>query len=302
MTRNSKIPWTDHTFNPWWGCAKVSPGCKNCYAAAFDHRLGGEHWGVDAPRKFQSDKYWDAPLRWNEAAVKAGKRPRVFCGSMCDVFEMHSGPIMVQLYEARQRLWRLIERTPHLDWLLLTKRPENSDLVPADWSLTILRPRNVWLGVTAENQEHADTRIPRLLASSWPAKRFVSYEPAIGPVDFDPPYCQYGCCERYGRDVALGTDGATPFCGHCESEMGFGAWLDPLNGGIDWVIAGAESGHGARPMNEDWIRAVRDQCERAYVPFMYKQKIEDGKKVELPLLDGAQWAQFPVASEVFANV
>ena len=256
----SKIEWTHFTFNPWWGCTKVSAGCKNCYAETVDARFKGHHWGDYASRRMFGDKHWNRPLAWNRKAEKDGVRYRVFCASMADVFEIH--PVEAEnakLTEARWRLWKLIEATPHLDWLLLTKRPENHELVPANWLMELRRPKNIWLGTTAENQEQADLRIPHLLDARWPAIRFVSYEPALEEVDFD-------------------------------------AWLDPLNGGIDWVIAGAESGPGARPMDERWVRSVRDQCAEVGVPFFYKQRLEGGRKVSLPLLDGVQHANFPFRS------
>ena len=294
MSEESKIEWTHYTFNPWWGCTKVSDGCKNCYAKSIDDRFKGGNWVPKGNRKFLGDKHWDAPLRWNRKADENGVRLRVFCASMADVFEEHPIPeVDAKLNDARYRLWKLIEATPSLDWLLLTKRPENHNMVPLAWQTGSRRPKNVWLGATAENQEQADLRIPHLINAPWPAVRFVSYEPALEEVDFDPPHCQYGCNERYGRDAQFGSDGATLFCGHCESEMGFGAWLDPLNGGIDWLIAGAESGNNARPMDEKWVRLVRDRCNSAGVPFFYKQKIVGRKKISLPLLDGVQHVEFP---------
>lgn len=290
----TKIEWAHYTFNPWWGCTKVSPGCTNCYAETLDARFKGDHWGPKAGRRFFGEKHWNNPLRWNRKAEKEGVRRRVFCASMADVFEEHgNSETNSMMGEARSQLWKLIENTPHLDWMLLTKRPENHDLVPLAWQTGSRRPNNIWLGTTAENQEQADERIPHLINAPWPAVRFVSYEPAIEGVDFDPPHCQFGCNERYGRSVHISE--FTLFCNHCESEMGFGAWLDPLNGGIDWLIAGAESGPGARAMDERWIREVRDQCKEGNVPFFYKQRIERGRKVSLPELDGQVHAEFPVS-------
>lgn len=174
MAKNSRIEWTTHTFNPWWGCVKVSQACKHCYAESWAKRVGQNVWGPKADRRFFGDKHWSEPLRWNADAAKTGERPRVFCASMADVFEDRR-----DLDEARQRLWGLIEATPNLDWLLLTKRPEViADLAPwgAEW------PDNVWLGTTVETQEWADKRLPILTAI--PAKvRFISAEPLLGPVD-----------------------------------------------------------------------------------------------------------------------
>ena len=126
MGAESKIEWTDHTFNPWWGCEKVSPGCAHCYADAFAKRLGHgttrpKLWGPGSERKVASEAMWREPIKWNRSAEKAGKRARVFCASMADVFEDRP-----DLLVPRARLFRLVAATPHLDWLLLTKRPENA--------------------------------------------------------------------------------------------------------------------------------------------------------------------------------
>src|SRR5437764_7892645 len=128
MAKNSHIEWTHHTFNPWWGCAKVSPACKHCYAELWAKRMGQRIWGGDAPRRFFGDAHWNEPLEWNDEAQDANERMRVFCASMADVFERRS-----ELDQWRERLWLLIECTPWLDWLLLTKRPQNiSAMVPWD--------------------------------------------------------------------------------------------------------------------------------------------------------------------------
>lgn len=172
MGKDTAIAWTDHTFNPWWGCAKVSEGCSRCYAESFDKRVGGAHWGVSAPRRFFGVKHWAEPLRWHVEAVREGRRARVFCASMADVFEDRP-----DLDHERTRLWSLIRDTPGLDWLLLTKRPENiARLLPALWGEGW---PNVWLGTTVE---HADT-MGRLdhLRDVPAAVRFVSAEPLIGP-------------------------------------------------------------------------------------------------------------------------
>lgn len=177
MAKNSRIEWTTHTFNPWWGCVKVSPACKHCYAESWAKRVGQPVWGKKAPRRFFGDKHWSEPLRWNADAKKADIRPRVFCASMADVFEDRP-----DLDDTRLRLWALIEDTPALDWLVLTKRPENvAGMAPwsADW------PANVWLGTTVETQEYADERLPYL--SRIPAAvRFISAEPLLGPIDIRP--------------------------------------------------------------------------------------------------------------------
>jgi protein gp37 len=171
----SKIEWTDYTFNPWWGCARVSPACRSCYADTLATRYGHDQlWRRKGPRRLMSDTHWKQPLKWNRDAERDGTPKRVFCASMADVFEDHP-----DVAESRQRLWDLINATPWLHWQLLTKRPENvAAMAPwgNDW------PDHVWLGTSVENQRWAETRIPHLLAI--PAKtRFLSCEPLLGPVD-----------------------------------------------------------------------------------------------------------------------
>ena len=129
MAENSGIEWTHHTFNPWIGCTKISPACDNCYAAEWDKRYeGGAHWGPKAPRRRTAEKNWNMPLKWDKAAAKAGVRLRVFCASLADVFDNQVPQ------EWRDDLWALIHATPNLDWLLLTKRPQNIEkMLPRDF-------------------------------------------------------------------------------------------------------------------------------------------------------------------------
>lgn len=178
MGATTGISWADATFNPVWGCAKVSPACDNCYAETFARRLDFKVWGTAAPRREFGDKYWAQPRKWNTAAAAEGVRRRVFCASMADVFDSN-WPEGV-----RDRLWALIRETPHLDWMLLTKRIENAvDMLPPDWEREGFGYPNVWLGVTAENQKLADDRISWL--RTIPATvRFVSCEPALEHIDF----------------------------------------------------------------------------------------------------------------------
>jgi len=176
--KNSKIEWTHHTFNPWWGCVKLSPACKNCYAETWARRVGAPVWGARAPRRFFTDNHWCAPLKWNREAEQDGVRRRVFCASMADVFEDRR-----DLDEWRNRLWRLIEATPQLDWLLLTKRPERVAAL-ANWR-DGLWPGHVWLGTTVETQIWAGKRLPALAAVPA-AVRFVSCEPLLGPLNLTP--------------------------------------------------------------------------------------------------------------------
>lgn len=226
MAKNSQIEWTHHTFNPWWGCAKVSPACENCYAEAWAKRTGSDVWGAKAERRKFGDKHWHDPEIWDDAAARLGVRYRVFCASMADVFENRA-----DLNPERAKLWNLIERTPHLDWLLLTKRPQNiARMVP--WKLKW--PVNVWTGTTVENQKFAELRLPHLLALPS-AVRFLSCEPLLGPIDL------------------------SPWCG-----------VKGLHK-IDWVIAGGESGAKSRPMQPEWARNLRDFCTAKKIAFHFKQ-------------------------------
>lgn len=173
MAENSKIEWTDHTFNPWIGCQKVSPGCDHCYAEAMmDHRLGRVQWGPHGERLRTSVANWRKPLQWAKAAT-GGVRQRVFCASLADWLDNQVPD------QWRWDLAELIQQTPQLDWLLLTKRIETFDK-RAPWSKTAI-PANVWIGMTAEDQDHYDRRWPYLDAVHAPV-RFVSYEPALGPL------------------------------------------------------------------------------------------------------------------------
>lgn len=258
MSYKTFIEWCHHTFNPWWGCVKISQACKRCYAASHAGRFGHKVWGARAPRRLASPKAWKEPLRWDTAARAAGKRERVFCLSMGDVFEDRR-----DLDSARALLWALIAATPNLDWLLLTKRPENiAKLVP--WGATW--PTNVWLGVTAETQENADQRIPLIL--QYPAAvHFVSAEPLLEAISLT----RYLVGERR----------------------------------VGWVIAGGESGPGARPSDPDWFRSLRDECVQHDVPFFFKQwgnhaPAPTGGLVRLRskkdggrALDGCEWNQIP---------
>ena len=261
MSENSKIEWTDHTFNPFIGCTKVSPGCDHCYAEQLmDKRMHKVAWGPHGERVRTSEANWREPIRWNarheQFFAKHGRRQRVFCASLADVFD---NAVSVQW---RYDLLRLIMDTPNLDWLLLTKRIGNAEamLEQAMRARTVGREgwrdngglSNVWIGATIVNQEEADRDIPKLLAT--PARvRFLSMEPLLGPVTL--------------RNLPIGNRRA---------QLGFPAEhdrFDVLMGSnkIDWVIVGGESGPGARPMHPDWVRSLRDQCAAAGVPFLFKQ-------------------------------
>lgn len=277
MGEHTKIEWAHHTFNPWIGCERVSAECRNCYAETWDARgLNGPetHWGKDTPRRRTSDANWRLPLRWDRKAAADGVRRRVFCASLADVFEDRD-----DLDPWRSDLWDLIEATPNLDWLLLTKRPENVEFLAGDfaqciscglnpvdpfnwWCIcggTVRPPLNVRLGTSVGHQSSID-RVAALIDAADGAPTFLSCEPLLGPLDF-------------------GTGG-----------------LD----GIDWVIAGGESGPNARPMHPDWVRSIRDVCLDSGVPFLFKQWGEFdehgervGKKVAGRILDGTTWDQVP---------
>ncbi len=220
MGTNTTIEWTDHTFNILIGCTKVSDGCKNCYAATRSHRLKDAVWGEKGTRKTLGAKYWAQPFKWNRDAEREGRRHRVFCSSLADVFEDH--PVVTT---EREKLWPMVRLTPHLEWQLLTKRPERIvRCLPNDWGVSYA---NVWLGTTIENNDYVDRAdwlraIPACI-------RFISYEPALGPL----------------------TD------------------LDLT--GIDWVIIGGESGHGARSMKPEWVLPFIAECSRAGAKVFFKQ-------------------------------
>jgi protein gp37 len=257
VSENTNIEWADHTFNPWEGCQKVGPGCDNCYAETRNARFGGGtavNWGPGAPRRRTSVANWRKPMAWNRNAgvfyAQHQRRQRVFCASLADVFD---NGVDVQW---RCDLFDLIEKTPNLDWLLLTKRIGNvmrmiTETAQIRFDLeTVWNPRlldNVWLGATIVNQAEADRDIPKLLAV--PARvRFLSMEPLLGPVDLD--LLKYeDCAERDGK----------------------GGVLTTRRKALDWVIVGGESGPNARPMSIQWTRSLRDQCAAAAVPFLFKQ-------------------------------
>jgi protein gp37 len=172
MGFNSNIEWTTHTFNPWWGCTKVSDGCKHCYAETLSKRYGHDVWGPNNSRRLMSDNHWQGPIKWNAEAEKQYTRYRVFCASMADVFEENAPEGQLK------RLWELIKKTPNLDWQLLTKRPHLvADNLPSDWGKGYA---NVWLGTSVEDEQVID-RIAHLTAI--PAVvHFLSLEPLLGPL------------------------------------------------------------------------------------------------------------------------
>lgn len=240
MAENTKIEWTDHTFNPWIGCTKVGPGCDHCYAEnLMDTRMGVAVWGPGNTRVRTKEANWKMPLRWNAQAdafmAQHGRRQRVFCASLADVFDNAVDPAW------RDDLWALIRETPNLDWLLLTKRIGNVlGMLPMDFNPHTYP--HVWLGATIVNQPEADRDITKLLAVNARV-RFLSMEPLLAGVDLTKVWVPNGILRN----------------------------MVPALSKIDWVIVGGESGPGARPMHPDWARSLRDQCEAAGVPFLFKQ-------------------------------
>jgi protein gp37 len=280
MSENSKIEWTDHTFNPWIGCTHKSPGCVNCYAEARDERFAkGQHWGKGAPRQRTTEANWKLPLKWNhqaewDLAQAFSRRPRVFCASLADWLD-DEVPI-----EWLAVLLELIRLTPNLDWLLLTKRPENwksrmtavlrlkedegralaDHIWLLDWISGESAPANVWMGTSVEDQKRADERIPLLLGI--PAGiHFLSCEPLIGP-------------------------------------LLLGEWI-PRNlcPRIDWAIIGGESGPGARICDVRWVRALVNQFRYASVACFVKQlgatSIEENAAMVLGDRKGGDPSEWP---------
>lgn len=290
MGEKTAISWTDHTFNPWWGCTRVSPACQHCYAETFAKRTGNAVWGKDAPRRFLSDKNWALPRRWNTAAEQSGVRARVFCASMADVFEDRR-----DLDDPRARLWDLISATPMLDWQLLTKRPENIDSMIPDWWLTDAEtetagtsqwngPPNVWLGTTVEDQRRAEERLPVLVSIPAPV-RFLSCEPLLGIVNLYPwlvPPARL-CQTTPSSDTDI--TAINTVLRAAGQRLG---WQ-----GIDWVICGGESGPGHRDLDVDHARSVRDQCALTGVPFFFKQVGGQHPTSGGHLLDGVEHHDFP---------
>lgn len=264
MSTNSKIEWCDATFNIVWGCSKVSPGCQNCYAIGESKRRGFDVWGtakMGATRRVFGDAHWAEPLRWDRKAAKDGVRARVFSSSMADVCDDHP----TTRAEVR-KLWRLIRATPNLDWMLLTKRPENwKDVLPDDYD--VARYPNVWRGCSVESQKYAELRIPRQLEIPA-AVQFLSCEPLLSGVDLTALRFPDGD-PRNSRNALTGQADMVAQLNDGSGEIVIRT--EPLFPHVDLVIAGGESGPKARPVHPDWARSLRDQCSAAGVPFFWKQ-------------------------------
>lgn len=281
MAADTGISWSDSTFNPWIGCTKVSPACDHCYAERLmEHRMHRVKWGAGMPRARTSPSNWKTPLYWekqhNAFMLAHGRRQRVFCASLADVFDNEVPS------QWRTDLFRLIADTPHLDWLLLTKRIGNArdmieeavdsnDLPVWPWS-------HVWLGSTVVNQEEADRDVPKLLATPA-AVRFLSIEPMLGPVNLVRVQMRLRPANFDGPEV--------------------NGYTAPLEApcGVDWVIAGDESGPHARPSDLDWYRSLKDQCQAAGVAFHMKQICERGNPTLMELWPSELQVQgFPAAA------
>jgi len=266
MGKNSRIEWTHHTFNPWWGCTKVSEACKHCYAEAWSKRVGQKVWGPKAKRRFFGENHWSEPIKWNVRAQDEGKRFRVFCASMADVFEDRR-----DLDVWREKLWDLIARTPELDWLLLTKRPEVVNRL-APWKNHW--PDNVWLGTTVEDQESAEARLSYL--AELPAViRFISAEPLLGPLDVGPWLGSTVNWVIAGGESGPNARAPDPAwfrsllrqCKAAEVPFHFKQWGD-------WAPAPNGSRRGSKTMDDTTMLRV-------------------GKKAAGRLLDGAMWDGLP---------
>ena len=264
MSENTKIEWATHTFNPWEGCQKVGPGCDNCYAEARNARFAGGtaiNWGPGAPRRRTSEANRQLPYRWNRNHDKFfaehGRRQRVFCSSLADVFDNAVDPAW------RDNLFALIAATPNLDWLLLTKRIGNvGNMLPVPFDFDKHFP-NVWLGATIVNQEEADRDIPKLLTVPA-AKRFLSMEPLLGPVDLTE-------VQVPAEHDKLNHSGYYPSRFNALTTEYDDKHFHQPPIAIDWIIVGGESGPNARPMHPAWARSLRDQCLAAGVPYLFKQ-------------------------------
>lgn len=264
MGDTTGIGWTDSTFNPWIGCAKVSPGCAHCYAETMvTGRMGRPGtWGEDGIRQRTSAGNWRKPLQWEKLAesfqAEHGHRQRVFCASLADVFEPRP-----ELEAWRSDLYDLIEQTPSLDWQILTKRPDYA----CEWLGDYYAP-NVWMGTSVENTRF--TWRVDWLRQIPAAVRFVSAEPLLGSL-FD---------RKRSRTAQL-----APYAVQDRAP------IDLF--GIQWVIAGGESGPGHRPFDPDHARELRDACVAERIPFFFKQHGGATPKSGGKILDGVEWCEFP---------
>jgi len=293
MGENSKIEWCHHTFNIVWGCVKVDQECAHCYAEAWAKRTGHDVFGPakTTERRVMSDAYWKQPHAWNRAAERSGQRARVFCSSMADVFEDHPTNA-----EQRPRLWDTITATPWLDWLLLTKRPENiRAMLPYDWAPY----PNVWLGTSVGYQESALKRVPHLFG--LPAVvRFLSCEPLLGPLDlgFAGAYIDWVICGGESGPGArpMHPDWARSLrdqCAFAGVRFFFKQWGQF---GIEEIRAGGDLGGDLRRGIVQHVRADRENDGHYHRGDVYMRNI--GKKMAGRILDGRTWDEMPEATRI----
>lgn len=247
MGEVTKIEWCTHTWSPWIGCTKLTAACDHCYAADMAKRYGWAEFVAGAPRHRTSAAYWKKPLAWNRQAEAAGRSATVFA-SLCDPFDAEVSD------DWRADYMAVIEQTPHLEWLLLTKRPS----VARKYFDGRHMPANVRLGITGETQDLLEQRTRELMAIRTRLLPFLSAEPLLGALRLDD-------IDDHGasRDALRGevwVPGAGSISSQTIRANRFG-----------WVISGGESGPKARPSHPDWFRSLRDQCQAAGVPFFFKQ-------------------------------
>jgi protein gp37 len=289
MGEQTAISWTDRTQNFWIGCTRVSPGCDHCYAADLAERYGWAQWGAKQPRHRTSSANWRKPVQWERQAVATGRRLRVFCSSLADFFDAEVPEVW------RQEAWAIIRATPHLDWQLLTKRPNLiRRYLPDDWDDGW---PNVWLGTTVESQAQTWRILPLLRVKA--AVRFLSCEPLLGPLDLSA--VDYLASMRTTMGTMVGAEGVATVTGPCSMSVLSGDWDDGWDSGtdgprVDWVIAGGESGPQHREMDWGWARALRDQCVAAGTAFFWKQGAHRSPG-HYTTLDGVEWHQFPTVRE-----
>jgi len=271
MGEKTAISWCDHTFNLWWGCAHAdrlmgpslttAPECDNCYAEAFDKRLGGNHWGYGSPRRFFGEKYWAKLEKWNHDALLACERRSVFVSSMSDIGEIHPDPVvMAEMDAARSRFFEVAKQLDCLDFLLLTKRPENlAEMLPWQFDLP---PSNIWLGTTCGARSSL-WRI-RELRRVPAAHRFVSVEPLLEHITTEEWI------------AALRSD-------------------NPEEDGMEWMIVGHENAPKSkiRTAEYEWVKDAQVAALACNMKFHFKQWHDGKKVVHLPMLDGRQWTATP---------
>jgi protein gp37 len=270
----NNIGWCDRTWSPVSGCSPISEGCEHCYAQRMAQRLAGR-FGYPRDNPFavtlHPDKL-DDPLHWK-------KPQRIFVASMGDLFHENVD------FDLILKIFAIMNRCPQHTFITLTKRPKRMlefassyGLMPDPWlgGLTGSSerwPENVWAMVTAENQKRADERIP-ILIQTPAAMRGVSVEPMLGPIDIADYSPEYDHRPTWGLYRAL--------------YPGLENRAILVRSGIDWIVLGAETGPGARPMDLDWARRVRDDCVEAGVPFWFKKDSRGNHE-----LDGEVWEQWP---------